>query len=243
MHGSSVCNKLKKDAGLKEVPLIIMSSESSDETFEQHKKLRTRAEDYIHKPIAFGELLRHIQGFVQIGADASSEAEASIVIEEDIESGDYLSEESIVAVSEPPKAPEPKDKVDADVEAFAESAFGRLTEPEPQAPQAASNGAAEARAPRRSAVPAPKASVRPSHAAAVPAAVGVEPAEHRKVVGELARAKERAAAAETDLAQAKREIDKLKLDTSENDHLAAEIVALKLNLAQGATQAGGVPTR
>ena len=56
MNGFSVCNKLKKDPHLKDVPLIIMSSESSDETFEQHKKLRTRAEDYVHKPIAFGEL-------------------------------------------------------------------------------------------------------------------------------------------------------------------------------------------
>ena len=68
MNGFSVCNKLKKDADLKDVPLIIMSSESSDETFEQHKKLRTRAEDYVHKPIAFGELLQHIQAFVQLGA-------------------------------------------------------------------------------------------------------------------------------------------------------------------------------
>ena len=58
MNGFSVCNKLKKDPALKDVPLIIMSSESSDETFEQHQKLRTRAEDYVHKPIAFGELLQ-----------------------------------------------------------------------------------------------------------------------------------------------------------------------------------------
>src|SRR5689334_8129629 len=61
MNGFSVCNKLKKDPVLKDVPLIIMSSESSDETFEQHRKLRTRAEDYVHKPIAFGELLEHIK--------------------------------------------------------------------------------------------------------------------------------------------------------------------------------------
>src|SRR5579862_3304232 len=92
MNGFSVCNKLKKDAGLKEVPLIIMSSESSEETFDQHKKLRTRAEDYVHKPIAFGELLQHIQGFVPIGADAASEAEGAIVIEEDIDASEYLTE-------------------------------------------------------------------------------------------------------------------------------------------------------
>src|SRR5437764_11435562 len=66
MNGFSVCNKLKKDPVLKDIPLVIMSSESSDETFEQHKKLRTRAEDYIHKPIAFGELLEHIRKFVKI---------------------------------------------------------------------------------------------------------------------------------------------------------------------------------
>src|SRR5690349_24919818 len=66
MNGFSVCNKLKKDPALKDVPLIIMSSDSSDDTFEQHRKLRTRAEDYVHKPIAFGELLEHMRPFVQL---------------------------------------------------------------------------------------------------------------------------------------------------------------------------------
>src|SRR3954464_13433734 len=66
MNGFSVCNKLKRDPALKDVPLIIMSSESSDETFEQHRKLRTRAEDYVHKPIAFGDLLARIEPFVPL---------------------------------------------------------------------------------------------------------------------------------------------------------------------------------
>ena len=68
MNGFSVCNKLKKDPALKDVPLIIMSSESSDETFEQHRKLRTRAEDYVHKPIGFGDLLARIAPFVELGS-------------------------------------------------------------------------------------------------------------------------------------------------------------------------------
>src|SRR5271155_1807499 len=86
MNGFSVCNKLKKDAGLKDVPLIIMSSESSDETFEQHKKLRTRAEDYVHKPIAFGELLQHIRTFVAMGhaSDAPTGETDGIVIDDEI---------------------------------------------------------------------------------------------------------------------------------------------------------------
>ena len=80
MNGFSVCNKLKKDAQLKDVPLVIMSSESSEETFEQHRKLRTRAEDYVHKPIAFGELLEHIRVFVPL--DASPPDAGAIVIDE-----------------------------------------------------------------------------------------------------------------------------------------------------------------
>ena len=65
MNGFSVCNKLKKDPNLKDVPLIIMSTESSDETFEQHKKLRTRAEDYVHKPIGFPDLLERIRALAR----------------------------------------------------------------------------------------------------------------------------------------------------------------------------------
>src|SRR5450432_3483483 len=82
MNGFSVCNKLKKDPQLKDVPLIIMSSESSDDTFEQHKKLRTRAEDYVHKPIALGELLEHIRRFVTIG---EGDGEGEIAMDDAIE--------------------------------------------------------------------------------------------------------------------------------------------------------------
>src|SRR5271170_4727644 len=84
MNGFSVCNKLKKDGQLKDVPLVIMSSESSEETFEQHRKLRTRAEDYVHKPIAFGELLGHIRSFVQLGASEGTADTEGIVIDDEI---------------------------------------------------------------------------------------------------------------------------------------------------------------
>src|SRR3984893_17103588 len=86
INGFSVCNKLKKDPALKDVPLIIMSSESSDETFEQHRKLRTRAEDYVQKPITFADLVGHIDQFVPLGvAPPASESEAAIVIDDEIE--------------------------------------------------------------------------------------------------------------------------------------------------------------
>src|SRR5690606_40302503 len=63
MNGFSVCNKLKRNAALKDVPLITMSSDSTDETFEQHKRLRTRAEDYLHTPISFDELPKRNRQF------------------------------------------------------------------------------------------------------------------------------------------------------------------------------------
>src|SRR5258706_4387000 len=80
MNAFSVCKKLKKDPALKEVPLVIMSSESSDETFEQHRKLRTRAEDYVHKPVAFGELLEHLRAFIQL--DAAAPDSGAILIDD-----------------------------------------------------------------------------------------------------------------------------------------------------------------
>src|SRR3954464_8629559 len=77
MNGFSVCNKLKRDPALKDVPLIIMSSDSTEETFEQHRRLRTRAEDYLHKPISFDALLARIQPFVKIGEPEPARAAAN----------------------------------------------------------------------------------------------------------------------------------------------------------------------
>ncbi len=103
MNGFSVCNKLKKDPALKDVPLIIMSSESSDDTFEQHKKLRTRAEDYVHKPIALGELLEHIRRFVPLGGGESAESE--IALDDSIEIFDEADDEGVQVTAPPPPPP------------------------------------------------------------------------------------------------------------------------------------------
>src|SRR5215831_4026224 len=126
MNGFSVCNKLKKDPALKDVPLIIMSSESSDDTFEQHRKLRTRAEDYVHKPIAFGELLEHMRPYVQLengSGPISLTDDASIIIDDDIELNDV---EDTNGAPETGSVAPPSGKVDAEVEAFANNAFDRL---------------------------------------------------------------------------------------------------------------------
>ncbi|HEY2365593.1 MAG TPA: response regulator, partial [Polyangiaceae bacterium] len=151
MNGFSVCNKLKKDGKLKDVPLIIMSTESSEETFEQHKKLRTRAEDYVHKPIAFGELLQHINQFVKLEGGSGVDEDGGIVIDDEISSID-IEEEGTLVVEEKPVAPPPAPtrgsgsvaparaaapvqseppaklkNVDDDIDAFIEGGFGKMT--------------------------------------------------------------------------------------------------------------------
>ncbi len=272
MNGFSVCNKLKKDANLKDVPLIIMSSESSDETFEQHKKLRTRAEDYVHKPIAFGELLQHIQGFVQLAPPAGGEGEGAIVIDDEIEIGstDYLEDDegtqiasrppnmqAIAAASGTKRNVEP---VDADVDAFADAAFGRLTgaeapvsglggsapaavaEARPIGAPAVHNGAPESvtspAAPARRPSDAPRRpSVAPIRQPSKPPSA-VDLAEYERVRVELEGQRARLADTERALADARNEADKLRIDAGESERLQREIEELKAKLLSGAKTSG-----
>lgn len=70
MSGYSICAKLKKDSTLKTVPLIITSAEATQETFEHHKKLKTRAEEYMKKPFEPDDLLQILSGYVTVSESA-----------------------------------------------------------------------------------------------------------------------------------------------------------------------------
>jgi len=83
MSGYSICNKLKKDKRLKKVPLVIMSSEATEETFEQHKKLKTRAEDYIIKPFPDDDLLGKVNALMELPVLESLDEEELITIDDD----------------------------------------------------------------------------------------------------------------------------------------------------------------
>lgn len=74
MSGYSICNKLKKDADLKGIPLIITSKEATPETFAQHKKLKTRAEDYLIKPFSDGELVEKIGALIALPSGGNGAA-------------------------------------------------------------------------------------------------------------------------------------------------------------------------
>ena len=50
MSGYLVCQKLKKDDALKALPLVLTSAEATEETFEKHRTLKARADEYLLKP-------------------------------------------------------------------------------------------------------------------------------------------------------------------------------------------------
>jgi DNA-binding response OmpR family regulator/chromosome segregation ATPase len=242
MNGFSVCNKLKKDANLKDVPLIIMSSESSEETFDQHKKLRTRAEDYVHKPIAFGELLEHVQQFVSVGEPALP-TDSAIVIDDEIEVGsaDYLLDDAAVTEDiaditelevEPSLANAPEGGASTEVEAIADSAFERLTDFGPADAHSTQNGSlAPSGASQTSA--AGRASQRPL-------AYGADVV--RDPFGESSPSRDRLDAAERELEDARRELERLRVDAADAGRAAREIEELRAKLAAGA-RAGGAASR
>jgi DNA-binding response OmpR family regulator/chromosome segregation ATPase len=242
MNGFSVCNKLKKDANLKDVPLIIMSSESSEETFDQHKKLRTRAEDYVHKPIAFGELLEHVQQFVSVG-DPAVQADSAIVIDDEIEVGssDYLLDDAAITEDEsditelevePAITSIAGGPGSAEVETIAESAFERLTDFGPAEAHSAKNGSV-----------APPSVSQPSsigRASQRPLAYGADVV--RDPFGEPSSSRERLDAAERELEEARRELERLRVDAVDASRAAREIEELRAKLAAG-TKAGGAASR
>ena len=253
-NGFSVCNRLKKDPNLKEVPLIIMSSESSNETFEQHRKLRTRAEDYVHKPIALGELLQHIQQFVALG-ESLDESDAAILIDDDIEMDDddeRLDDGGLsvaTAASSGGAAGRGRarsEALDADVDAFADSAFGRLTGHDPKSPRAELNAFSRNGANERIPAVAPSIAFPPVNlslphpSSELPPTVDL--AEHDRLKGEIASAHERADEIEQALREARAEAETLRRDVRETTRLAAEVVDLKTKLA-AATKTPAISSR
>jgi len=88
MSGYAVCNKLKKDEQLKGIPLLITSAEATPETFEAHKKLKARAEEYLIKPFDGAALLEKIAALIEM--PPAPETADEIVTLDDVEEIDPL---------------------------------------------------------------------------------------------------------------------------------------------------------
>jgi CheY-like chemotaxis protein len=99
VSGYSICNKLKKDPSLAGVPLVLTSSQATEETFEQHKKLRTRADAYLKKPFEIDAFLGILGEYFPLQGAAArvDDPGADVDIGESAELGDVDDDLSSVA--------------------------------------------------------------------------------------------------------------------------------------------------
>jgi DNA-binding response OmpR family regulator len=102
--GYAISNKLRRSPSLREVPLILISSEETLATFEQHKKLKSRADEYLLKPLDESVLLAKIGGLVGLAPAADEEiheldADSDIVLaeEDDVEDVAVDEEKTLLA--------------------------------------------------------------------------------------------------------------------------------------------------
>jgi CheY-like chemotaxis protein/signal transduction histidine kinase len=81
MSGYLVCQKLKKDDALKAIPLVLTSAEATQETFDKHRTLKARADDYLLKPYEPEALLEKLGALVDLrdGPSADMVADDELV--------------------------------------------------------------------------------------------------------------------------------------------------------------------
>ncbi len=84
MSGYVICQKLKKDDALKGIPLLLTSSEATEETFEKHRQLKVRAEEYLIKPFEPAALIGVLGNMGLSGGDASGGEEEVVSLEEEM---------------------------------------------------------------------------------------------------------------------------------------------------------------
>ena len=49
--GFTYCRRIRRTDAIGAVPMILISEKASDDQFEEHKRLSTRADEYLHKPL------------------------------------------------------------------------------------------------------------------------------------------------------------------------------------------------
>jgi DNA-binding response OmpR family regulator len=82
-NGYMLCTRLKKDDQLKAIPVILTSSTATPDSFEKHKKLKTRAEEYLIKPFAPRAMLEKASRLLGLTLPPEPGGEAGIVSVQD----------------------------------------------------------------------------------------------------------------------------------------------------------------
>jgi CheY-like chemotaxis protein len=138
MAGYVVCQKLRKDDATKAIPLVLTSAEATADTFEKHKVLKVRADEYLLKPYVPQALLEKLAA---IGLPAPAPVEDELAGLGDDEpaargaSSELPSLDLETLPDEPAPSAEPAELSLDDDLAFLDEAFEGIAAPE--APRAA----------------------------------------------------------------------------------------------------------
>lgn len=65
--GFSVCNRLRRNEDTRKIPLILYSSNASDDVIEQHRNLKTHADQYLRLPVDAERLLAAVKPYLKLG--------------------------------------------------------------------------------------------------------------------------------------------------------------------------------
>lgn len=129
MSGYLVCQKLRKDDALRSIPLVLTSAEATEETFDKHRTLKARADEYLLKPYAPGLLLSTLEALV--GLPEPAEDEEIVSLEDEMGLADLSPEtESELAALDLDALPdEPAPSVSDDDLALLDQAFDEIAMP------------------------------------------------------------------------------------------------------------------
>ncbi|NOZ12245.1 MAG: response regulator [Acidobacteria bacterium] len=98
LNGFLVCSSLKKNPGTREIPLVITSGTKTEADFDQHRKLKFRADSYFRKPMSAKELGSVLIDFLGAGT-VQTEKEVPLGTDFDEENIDKLLDSTFTAFS------------------------------------------------------------------------------------------------------------------------------------------------
>jgi CheY-like chemotaxis protein/chromosome segregation ATPase len=85
--GFSVCNKLRRNDETKYIPLVMYASGVSDDIFNQHRNLKTHADEYLKLPISRGLLLEAVRRLIPMSESDSAADDLDVEIEDIVAQG------------------------------------------------------------------------------------------------------------------------------------------------------------
>jgi DNA-binding response OmpR family regulator/predicted nucleic acid-binding Zn-ribbon protein len=66
--GFSVCNRLRRNEDTRKIPLVLYSSNASDDVIDQHRNLKTHADQYLRLPVDAERLIAAVRPYLNLDA-------------------------------------------------------------------------------------------------------------------------------------------------------------------------------